>query len=165
MVLLKNILVATDFNEPSETALTYGRELARTFGGRLHVLHVVETVMASNVPPEYYPLPIPGLQEQVEDAARQRLDALVTLEDREKLQALPVLRTSSRTAAAIIQYAKDAKVDLILIGTHGRGAASRLLMGSVAERVVRSAPCPVLAVRRPEHEFVVPETFVAVANT
>jgi len=50
------------------------------------------------------------------------------------------------------------------MGTHGRGAVAHLLMGSVAERVVRTAPCPVLTVRRPEHEFLVPDALVAVAR-
>jgi nucleotide-binding universal stress UspA family protein len=56
-----------------------------------------------------------------------------------------------------VTYAKDVKADLLIIGTHGRGAMAHLLMGSVAERVVRTAHCPVLTVRHPQHEFVVPD--------
>ena len=66
--------------------------------------------------------------------------------------------------AAIIQYARDHDIDLVVIGTHGRGPFSHLLMGSVAERVVRTAPCPVLTVHHPEHEFVFQEALVAVAD-
>jgi nucleotide-binding universal stress UspA family protein len=62
---------------------------------------------------------------------------------------------------AIVDFAKEINVDLIVMGTHGRGAVAHLLMGSVAERVVRTAPCPVLTVRHPEHEFVHPDALVA----
>jgi nucleotide-binding universal stress UspA family protein len=79
---------------------------------------------------------------------------LVTPEDRTHLNARPVLLTSSTTAFAIVEYAKQENIDLILVGTHGRGAFSHLLLGSVAERVVRTAPCPVLSVRHPEREFI-----------
>ena len=68
------------------------------------------------------------------------------------------------TAETIVQYAKDHAIDLIVMGTHGRRALEHLLMGSVAERVVRTAPCPVLTVRHPEREFVVPDALVAVAR-
>jgi len=71
---------------------------------------------------------------------------------------------STSPAMAIVDYAREAHSDLIIMGTHGRGAMAQLLMGSVAERVVRTAPCPVLTVRHPEHEFVLPDALVAVAN-
>jgi nucleotide-binding universal stress UspA family protein len=64
---------------------------------------------------------------------------------------------SNAPATAIVEYANEEGVDLIVLGTHGRGAVAHLLVGSVAERVVRTAPCPVLTVRHPEHEFVVTE--------
>ena len=72
--------------------------------------------------------------------------------------------TSSRAAETIVQYARDHAVDLIVMGTHGRRALAHVLMGSVAERVVRMAPCPVLTVRHPEREFVAPDALVAVAK-
>ena len=72
--------------------------------------------------------------------------------------------TSNAPAAAIVDYAKDKRIDLIVAGTHGRGGVARLLLGSVTERVVRTAPCPVLTVRHPEHEFVIPDALVAVAK-
>jgi nucleotide-binding universal stress UspA family protein len=68
-----------------------------------------------------------------------------------------VVRTSNATAAAIVDYAKTLNADLIVMGTHGRGPVSHLFIGSVAERVVRTAPCPVLTVRHPEREFVAPD--------
>jgi nucleotide-binding universal stress UspA family protein len=68
-----------------------------------------------------------------------------------------VVETSDEPADAIVQYARSAHIDLIVIGTHGRSGLSQLLVGSVAERVVHHAPCPVLTVRQPEHEFVIPD--------
>src|SRR5262245_14332158 len=151
MIALKNILVATDFGEAADAALTYGRELARTFSGTLHVLHVVDNVMA-RVGPEGYIGVSGDMQREIEDMGRRRLDVLVDDEDRRTLHARIVTITSSTPAIAIVGYARDASVDLIVIGTHGRGALAHLLMGSVAEKVVRMAPCPVLTVRHPEHE-------------
>src|SRR5439155_18076193 len=71
--------------------------------------------------------------------------------------AAPEVRVSPDAAEAIVEYAKDVHADIIVVGTHGRSGVSRLLMGSVAEHVVRTAPCPVLVVRPREHEFVLPE--------
>jgi nucleotide-binding universal stress UspA family protein len=164
MVRLNHIVVATDFSAPSETALNYGRELARTFGATLHVVHVTDNVIA-RLGPEYYPVAVPDLQKELEDAAWRRLDALLTAEDREQLHAKPVVLTSAAGALAIVDYARDAAIDLIVMGTHGRGGMSRLIMGSVAERVVRMAPCPVLTVHHPEHEFIAPDALIAVAKT
>jgi nucleotide-binding universal stress UspA family protein len=72
--------------------------------------------------------------------------------------------TSGSPAYAIVDYAREYDIDLIVMGTHGRGALAQLMMGSVAERVVRIAPCPVLTVRHPEHEFVQPDTLLVVAR-
>jgi nucleotide-binding universal stress UspA family protein len=167
MILLKNILVATDFGEPSAKALEYGRDLARTFGATLHVLHVVENVI-SRYATEFAFVDFPEVQIQVEEAARKQLDGVLDAEDRTALRAKPVLRTSMAPAVAIIDYAKNERIDLIVMGTHGRGAVAHFLMGSVAERVVRAAPCPVLTVHTREREFVGPDALVAVehaANT
>ena len=165
MVTLKRILIATDFGEAADVAFAYGRELARMFGASLDVLHVVDNVIARGYAGEGYIAMYPDLQREVEDIATKRLNALVCDEDRTKLGALTVIRVSGSPALAIVDYARETRVDLIIMGTHGRGAMAHLLMGSVAERVVRTAPCPVLTVRHPEHEFVVPDALVAVAKT
>jgi nucleotide-binding universal stress UspA family protein len=75
-----------------------------------------------------------------------------------------VVIVSNGPAVSIVNYAQETRADLIVMGTHGRGAMAHLLMGSVAERVVRLAPCPVLVVRHPEHEFVVPDTLAVAAK-
>jgi universal stress protein A len=149
MLLLNSVLVATDFGKTSEVALKYGRNLARAFGGNLHVLHVAENMIAAAAA-EFYPAP-----DQVDNPSRNRVDTLLTDEDRTVLHAKAVLRSSAAVAETIVKYAKDAHIDLIVVGTHGRAAVSHLFMGSVAEQVVRTAPCPVLVVRSNERDFVV----------
>jgi nucleotide-binding universal stress UspA family protein len=164
MISLKHILVATDFGEAADAALAYGRELARTFGARLEVLHVVENVLTRGFGADGYVAAYPDLQEEVESAAQKQLDVRLSAEDRTLLNARAILLTSNTPAYTISAYANEHGIDLIVMGTHGRGTMAHLLMGSVAERVVRTAPCPVLTVRHPEHEFVLPDALVAVAK-
>jgi nucleotide-binding universal stress UspA family protein len=164
MIALKKILVATDFSEPATAALAYGRELARTFAAALDVVHVIGDVSTMAYGGGNYVAMLPELQRDVEQAARQQLTAL--LADHEELNSTtrPVLLTSSATAVAIVDYAVRERIDLIVTGTNGRGAVAHILLGSVSERVVRSAPCPVLTVRHPEREFVTPDALEAVAR-
>jgi nucleotide-binding universal stress UspA family protein len=163
MIALKNVLVATDFSEPSDVALDYGRHFARSFGARLHVMHVVENVMA-RFAADAYPVLLPDLQREVEEAGEKKLIGSLDNEDFQQLRAVPVVVTSASPAAAIVEYAKEQNIDLVILGTHGRGAVAKLLMGSVAERVVRTAGCPVLTVRHPEREFIAPDALAAVAK-
>jgi nucleotide-binding universal stress UspA family protein len=155
MILLETILVATDFSQPSEVALAYGRELARTFHSRLVVAHVVENILARAYGGDGFVFSVPDVQWNLETSARHRVDALLDDEDRDILRAESVILVSNAPAAAIGEYAAANDIDLIVLGTQGRGAVAHLLTGSVAERVVRAAPCPVLTVRHPEREFVV----------
>lgn len=162
MIVLKNILVATDFSEPSANALAYGRDLARSYDATLHVLHVTEDVMMRYSPEVGFA--VPDLQKDLEKAARRELDALITPDDLRTLKVVSPLEVASSAAAGINAYAKAKEIDLIIVGTHGRGAMKQLIMGSVAERVVRTAPCPVLAVRVHEREFIAPDALAAVAS-
>ena len=164
MITLKNILVATDFSEPSDAALTYGRALARNVNATLHVVHVIGNVSSLVYGAEAYAVAMPELQQEVGDAARKQLADLLVDSDEHPLQTRRVLLTSNAPAVAIVDYAGREHIDLIVTGTNGRGGVAHLLMGSVAERVVRTAPCPVLTVRHPEHEFVTPDALIAVAK-
>ncbi|HYM26228.1 MAG TPA: universal stress protein [Vicinamibacterales bacterium] len=164
MIVLKEILVATDFGDAANTALDYARALARQFGGRLHVLHVVGNVMTTAVGVEGFAAMYPEMQRDIEDAARRQMDAIITDDDRATLQVTTAIRESASPAAAVVEYARHRGIDLIVMGTHGRGPMAHLVMGSVAERVVRTAPCPVLTVRSPEHEFLQPDALVAVGK-
>lgn len=163
MIALKSIVVATDFGEASGAALAYGRELARTFGATLHVLHVADDVYV-RLGGDAYMAVLPELQKDLEVAAQKQLDELLVDNDPVPLPVKTAVLTSSATATAIVQYARDLDIDLIVVGTHGRGAMAHLLMGSVAERVVRSASCPVLTVRHPEHDFVMPDALATIAQ-
>ena len=163
MIALKNILVATDFGEAADMALSYGRELARTFGARLHVVHVVQDLGVHLGAPEYS-ASVGRLQMEVEESARNRANALISDEDRQALRAQAGVLTHPSAAQAIVAYARDEQINLIVLGTHGRKAVGRLMMGSVAERVTRTAPCPVLVVRHPEREFVLPDGLQTVAH-
>ena len=149
MIVLNQVLVATDFSPPSEAALIYGRALARNFGASLHVLHVVEN---------FFLRPTPADPQTMLASKTQTLNDSVSSEDRQALRAVTAIDVSDSPAAAIAEYARAKDIDLIVMGTHGRGTMSQLLVGSVAERVIRSAPCPVLTVRHPEHEFVIPDS-------
>lgn len=164
MIALKNILVATDFGEPAEAALTYGRALAGAFGATLHVLHVIEDVYLSTFGSEFY-VPIdPSAQTEANEAARKQLEALVIDSDGSGPITRTALRISNSPAATVNEYARDESIDLIVMGTRGRKGVAHLLLGSVAEHVVRTAPCPVLTIHHPEHEFVVPDTLTIPAT-
>ena len=127
------------------------------------VLVLGENVFVTAFGAETYAAVAPEMQREIEAAARKRLEEAVM--DANGPKTVPVVMTSSTPAYAIVDYARDHEVDLVIMGTHGRGAVGRLLMGSVAERVVRTAPCPVLTVRSRERDFVHPDTLVAARTT
>ena len=139
------ILVPTDFGVESDTALSYGRTLAHTFGGSLHLLHVMEN---------YFMRPIVADPRALEEGALRQLHERLLSSDRSALGASATLEVSDHAAAAIVDYANASHIDFIVIGTHGRQSMERWLMSSVAEHVARTASCPVLTVRHPEREFI-----------
>jgi nucleotide-binding universal stress UspA family protein len=145
MIVLKNILVPTDFGAAAEAALRYGRTLAETFRADLHVLHVLDNtfLQARFADPA-----------TTEASARHRLANLVGAPDGQCVGTHAVIRKFDSPENAILSYARSASIDLIVMGTHGREGAVHVLMGSVAERVVRTAPCPVLVVRHAERDFI-----------
>jgi len=163
MIALKHVLVATDFGEAAEAALTYGRELARTFRAKLHVVHVVEDVTRSVAGILESPLSFSHAQADAEDSAHELANHVLSDDDRRTLGAEITVISRADAAPAIVDFARETRSDVIVMGTHGRGKIARLLVGSVAERVVRTAPCPVLVLHHPEHEFVTPDALQTVA--
>ena len=155
MPTISTILVATDFSEASDSALGYAKSLASAFNATIHVVHVLEDLAAHAWTTEVYVAALPGVHEEMEKQARERLDACLSPQEREQFREQLTLRTGS-AFVEIVRHAREIKADLLVMGTHGRGAIAHMLLGSVAERVVRKAPCPVLTVRQPEHEFVHP---------
>jgi nucleotide-binding universal stress UspA family protein len=167
VISLKNVLVATDFGDSAASALEYGRQLARTFGATLHVIHVVEDITGrlSGLPnaPEIF-IDYGRWQREAVAAAQKQVDQTLSEEDRRQLGATATAVLARTPAPAVLQYAQDRRVDLIVAGTHGRGPIGHFMMGSVAERLVRHAGCPVLIVRHPERDFVLPDALQAVAK-
>jgi universal stress protein A len=164
MIALKKILVPTDFGEAADAALTYARALARAFEASIEVLHVAEDASARMFAGEVY-VAIPATQQKdIEDAARAELEHRCIDNDPHPLPTQRIVIPSNAPALTIVQHARDTGADLIVMGTHGRGPMAHLLMGSVAERVVRLAGCPVLVVRHPEHEFVLPDALAVTAR-
>jgi len=163
VVRIQRLLVATDFGEAADVALAYGRELARAFHAELTLLTVAEDVVPWSASPSGFAAELEKAQLEVEAAAREGLNSRFTKDDRRNLLAKTVVRVSSSPASEIIDYATEHDVDLIVMGTHGRGPLAHVFMGSVAERVVRGAPCPVLTLRHPEHEFVQPDALAVAA--
>ncbi len=156
MIALTSILVPTDFSDTSEVALRYGKALAAAFDASLHVIHVVQEPFAQPWAVEAYGFSLATLQEEWVREATTRLEKTVTAEERARCRA-ELATLLGHPVVEILRYATARQIDLIVLGTHGRGPLGQVLMGSVAERVVRRAPCPVLTVRHPEREFVLPD--------
>lgn len=163
MLAIKNVLVPTDFGSAADAALLYGRELAGRFGATLHLVHVVDTLQIAGFPETYGELAA-KLQADLEEAARKAIASRLLDSDGSGPRTARAVITSTAPVIGIVDYAKTHGIDLIVMGTHGRGALAHFMMGSIAERVVRVAPCPVLTVRHPEHEFVWPDTLATVAH-
>jgi nucleotide-binding universal stress UspA family protein len=155
MISIRRILCPVDFSESSTHAIEYALAFASAYRAELRLLHVVY--------PPSYGVGADGINiditvqmtEHVEKTSREQLHALAENArtswpevTEEILTGVPFLE--------IIRSARAAQADLIVMGTHGRTGLAHALIGSVAERVVRKAPCPVLTVKHPEHDFVMP---------
>jgi nucleotide-binding universal stress UspA family protein len=146
--MFTRILVPTDFSEPSDAALEYARALAEKFCASLHLLHVIEPGYATGAfSNEACVAEAPGAYEMLVKEAQAKFASRVFPSDRARHRVTTEAMTGV-SAATIVEYAADQNMDLIVMGTHGRTGLAHLLMGSVAEHVVRTAPCPVLTVRQ-----------------
>lgn len=144
--MFKRILVPMDFSPPSDAALEYARSLAARYGASLQLLHVAEDPYRAFYSAEVLVPEVEGLRDEILAETANRLTACLRPADLAEFRATAesIIGTP---ATSIVEYAGGHDIDLIVMGTHGRGGMSHLLMGSVAERVVRTAPCPVLTVR------------------
>ena len=153
---MNKVCVPIDFSETSEHALLYGGTFAERFGAQLHLLHVVQDLDAFMTEPTgLASWPSAEILQDIEQGASKSLEKL----SESVPKSVDVVRVLKHGVPfhEITRYAEKEKVDLLIIGTHGRTGLKHFLLGSVAERVVRSSPCPVLTIRHPEHEFVVPD--------
>lgn len=143
---IKTILVPTDFSAPAERALAYARSLADAYGATLHLLHVIEDPFAGGVHMGMVAAPPEGYFEDLDQQSRARLSSLLTDEEQKKYSVVIATRMGY-APTEILDYVRDhGDINLIVIATSGRGAVSRLLMGSVTDKILRTAPCPVLTV-------------------
>jgi universal stress protein A len=149
---IRSILLPTDFSECGNYALPYAASLARMFGASMICVHVIEPM----VPTVGYsgmtePLPIADISGQLEVSAERELPKIAECEECAGLE-IEELIVHGEAASEIVRVAKDRKVDLIVVSSHGRTGLGRILFGSTAEAVVRHAPCPVLVVKPSQDE-------------
>lgn len=177
MFALTRILVPTNLGEPSLAAIQYGVAFARQFGAKLSLLHVLDAKELDAALETERVLEVlstegaegqsgePNPLEVARNAARHDLSRLLTQQDEQDTRAEYLLRAYgvAGPADAIVACARELDVELIVMGKHHLGFVEHMLAGSVAEKVVRHAPCPVLIVQHPEHDFVVTEPRQATA--
>jgi universal stress protein A len=149
MLNIQKILCPTDFSEPSYEALDDAVELAKLFQAALTVLYVLPLLPPQPTNPNRS-FEIPEYERIVHKESKEHLEELVAQRVPKTVKAVALIGHGS-PAKEIVRIAEDEKMDLIVISTHGHSGWQRLVMGSVAEKVVRSAPCPVLAVREFRH--------------
>jgi nucleotide-binding universal stress UspA family protein len=143
---LQKILVPTDFSDASKAALKYACGLADQVNASLCILHTIEDPYQLGTYSEYY-TPPPEFAERIERQASAELQDLLTPEQRERYRTTLVL-SHGAAAHEIVKYLREhTDVGLVVMATHGRGGVARLMMGSVADKVLRAAPCPVLVFR------------------
>ncbi len=153
MIELKKILYPTDFSDYASHAQTYVVEMAKKFGAEVLVIHIT----SGTIYPVAYSIGVDSgdLDLQIQAAAKTHLKKIV-----DGINALGVTARSELCVGEpfpeIVATARREVSDLIILATHGHGAVKHMFLGSTAEKVVRKAPCPVLTIRHPEHEFVHP---------
>jgi nucleotide-binding universal stress UspA family protein len=152
MINLKRILVPTDFSESARHALTYAVSFAREYEAEIVLLHVVENLTVGYAS-DLFPVPLAEVFEEISGYAKLELGKLAA-EVRAKGAQVREQVVQGKPSAEILRVGREETVDMIVLGTHGKGLLDQALFGSTAERVLRKAPCPVLTVRLSEHEFV-----------
>ena len=164
-VSIRRILFPTDFSEPAKAAQKYAMALADRFGAELHLLHVVVPVVAMPLPDSTtaWTLSAADLKWQVDAAEKRLLQELGPdwAEERRTMHTAVV----GYAVEEIVKYAKEHEIGMIVLGTHGRTGLSHLLLGSVAEKLVRLATCPVLTVHPQGHPFLIDDTTSRSATT
>ena len=154
MTRITRILVPTDFSATADAALDYAFGLAERFGASLQLLHVVDDPFVyEGMSAEAYITEAPMIRTAMLQDAREKLGRRAGTRGGVGVESEVLFGHGARTIA---EYAAERGIDLIVMGTHGRTGLAHVLIGSVAERVVRTAPCPVLTVRHQEAKGVRP---------
>ena len=166
MFALTRILVPTNLGEPSKTAIKYGVAFARQFNAKLFLVHTLdvkeldaaletERVLETLMPDATASAAAPDPEQIAHNAAREDLAKLLSPDEERDARAEYLLRGApSGAGEAIVACAQELAVELVVMGKHRQGFVDHLVAGSVAEKVIRRAPCPVLIVHHPEHDFV-----------
>ena len=145
---VKIILVPTDFSAASKRALRYACKLADALGASVHIIHVLENSLTQAAFSENYGPPPGDFLEALDRHTRAELESQLSAEDKAKYSATFILRAGA-PAHEILEYVNEqGAIDLVVMATAGRGGVARLMMGSVADKIVRAAPCPVLTLHR-----------------
>jgi universal stress protein A len=147
---IKRILFPTDFSEGSSHALEYAIDMAKRYEAKLYLVHVIYDMAKAA---GWY-VPHASMDEMYKDIGKSAEKELgrFGLEEMRSLKGIERSVLTGVPHTEVIKFAKDNKIDLIIMGTHGRKGMGRILFGSTAAQVVRFAPCPVLAVRIPAHK-------------
>jgi nucleotide-binding universal stress UspA family protein len=145
---IKRVLAPTDFSPHSERAVRFACDLAARFGAELHLVNVLSEIIPAGPDPMLMPVMPPQFYQESEERATETLRNLLQPAWGKPTAVTTAVRWGS-PVEAIVDYAKEQSIDLIVIATHGRTGLSHVLLGSVAERIVREAPCPVLTIRDP----------------
>ncbi len=148
---VKNILVPTDFSDGSAEAVRYAFDLAAGLGATLHIMHVLENPFAPGAFMEMYTPPPPEYFTDMERIAEEKLRDAVTPEQKKQVDVVLTTRLGVAASEILDRLKEDPKIDLVVMATHGRGGVARMVMGSVTDKVIRSAPCPVLTLRTHPH--------------
>jgi nucleotide-binding universal stress UspA family protein len=144
---MKTIIVAVDFSNATQGVLEMAAKQARAFGAQLHLLHVVEpepSYTAYGFTPDEFPA-LHAYQEEAKRRASAKLESLLS-EVKVSLADATCHIAEGSPLTALLDYVKESKADLVVLGTHGHGAIASLLLGSVAEGMVRKATVPTLVV-------------------
>ena len=146
MIEIRAILAPTDFSKHAEVAVRYACAMAERFGSRLHLLHVLSDVMPVGPDPMLAPVLPPEYYRESEQSCHEALGTMLG----PSWPCPAAVETAVSWGApveVIVEHAKTHAIDLIVIATHGRTGLGHVLLGSVAERIVRESPCPVLTIR------------------
>ena len=145
MPRIKRILVPTDFEDTSDQALHYAIDLARRYSASIHVLHVMDQMKFASLPDGYF-TELPGIKAYLRSEAQKQLVAAAECCTAAKVTVTTQV-TEGGVSDAILEVANVRGCDLIVMGTHGRKGLAHLILGSVAEQIVRTAPCGVVTIR------------------
>lgn len=151
--MFKKILCPVDFSKFTEEVIVYAADIAKQYGAELHVLHVIPN-LTYFTPYESFLTPenLVAVEKNIQNEVERDFGKILKHVD---MEIKKVVKTGV-AFVEIIEYAKSEGIDLIVMGTHGRSGIEHILIGNVAEKVVRKSPCPVMTIRPKGKEFKMP---------